>query len=86
MDSFETKLQIDPMLQAGANRVGVWTIAGAIVILVIITFVGSSAATSDDIISKGRFDSQLPRRYVRLMQIGTGSPVLFTPVSSAPDV
>ena len=40
-DNFETTLQPDPMLRTGrANRVWVWTAAGAIAIILIVTFVG----------------------------------------------
>jgi hypothetical protein len=50
-DDFETKLQPDPMLRTGpANRVWVWTVAGAVAIILIVTLVG--------VISKNRVVSQ----------------------------
>ena len=40
-DNFETTLQPDPMLRTGpAGRVWIWTIAGAIVTILIVTLVG----------------------------------------------
>jgi hypothetical protein len=47
-DNFETTLQPDPMLRTGrASSIWVWTVAGAIMIILIFTFIGLNSRNSN---------------------------------------